>query len=405
MGRVASAFRKAGGVDLPPKGGIHACLYLLVAVAVTIAPLVAQAPLPQDRDRAAAAAKRTEDRLRALQREADALAAQERTVLVDLRKLEVERQISVEQLARIERDRADVQRKLDAAEARAAALAQTAAAQLPDVEARLAQLYKMGRAGYWRLLLNVDDLQALGRAYRTASVMSEVDRARVREHYATLDALATERKALHARAEEIGTLQAEAVRTRAAADKAVAARTALVASIDARRDLNAQLVGELEAAQQKLQASMAQMEGGRGNSATPLPLRPFQGDLPWPATGRILRSYGRQPTSRFGTAIVRNGMEIGAGEGQPVRSIHEGTVAFADHFEGYGNLVIIDHGSRAYSLYGYLGSVETARGQRIDPLAVVGTVGRNPGGNPALYFELRVDGAAVDPLQWLRKRP
>src|SRR5687768_16240148 len=100
---VASAFRKAGGVDLPPKGGIHGCLYLVVAIAIT--PLVAQAPLPQDRDRAAAAAKRTEDRLRALQREADALAAQERTVLVDLRKLEVERQISVEQLARIERDR------------------------------------------------------------------------------------------------------------------------------------------------------------------------------------------------------------------------------------------------------------------------------------------------------------
>jgi septal ring factor EnvC (AmiA/AmiB activator) len=378
---------------------------LFLLLAVTIVPLVAQTPAPQERDRAAAAAKRTEDRLRGLQREADALAAQERTVLVELRRLEVERQISVERLTRIERDRADVQRKLDAAEARAATLAQTAAAQLPDVEARLAQLYKMGRAGYWRLLLNVDDLQALQRAYRTASVMSEVDRARVREHYATLDALAAERKTLHARVEEIGALQAEAVRARAAADKAVAARTALVEAIDARRDLNAQLVGELEAAQQKLQASIVQMESGRGSNATPLPLRPFQGDLPWPATGRILRPFGRQPTSRFGTAIVRNGMEIGAPEGQPVRSIHEGTVAFADQFEGYGNLVIIDHGARAYSLYGYLSSIGTARGQRIDPLAVVGTVGQNPGGNPALYFELRVDGAAVDPLQWLKKRP
>ena len=92
-------------------------------------------------------------------------------------------------------------------------------------------------------------------------------------------------------------------------------------------------------------------------------------------------------------------------EGQPVRNIHEGTVAFADQFEGYGNLVIVDHGSRAYSLYGYLGSVGATRGQRLDPQAVVGTVGRNPGGNSALYFELRVDGTAVDPLQWLKKRP
>jgi septal ring factor EnvC (AmiA/AmiB activator) len=382
-----------------------AALQWAVLVVVCLPVLFAQTPGSSDRDRAAAAAKRTEDRLRGLQGEADALAAQERTVLIDLRKLELERQISIEQLARIERDRMDVQLKLDEAETRAATLAQEAAAQLPDVEARLEQLYKMGRAGYWRLLLNVDDLQALGRAYRTASAITEIDRGRIREHYATLDALARERKALQERAEEIARLQADAIRARAAADKAVAGRTALVASIDARRDLNAQLVGELTAAQQKLQSSLAQIESGRPAVATPLPLRPFRGDLPWPVAGRVLRAFGRQPTSRFGTAIVRNGMEIGAGEGQPVRNIHEGSVAFADQFEGYGNLVIVDHGARAYSLYGYLGTVGAVRGQRIDPQAVVGTVGRNPAGNSALYFELRVDGTAVDPLQWLKKRP
>ncbi len=388
-----------------PIRGLQRRALVLPVVVVCLPVLFAQTPGSSDRDRAAAAAKRTEDRLRGLQREADALAAQERTVLVDLRKLELERQISIEQLARIERDRMEVQHKLDEAENQAATLAQEAAAQLPDVEARLEQLYKMGRAGYWRLLLNVDDLQALGRAYRTASAITEIDRARVREHYATLDALARERKGLQERAEEIARLQTEALRARAALDKAVAGRTALVASIDVRRDLNAELVGELTAAQAKLQSSLAQIESGRPATATPLPLRPFRGDLPWPVAGRVLRAFGRQPTSRFGTAIVRNGMEIGAEEGKPVRNIHEGSIAFADQFEGYGNLVIVDHGARAYSLYGYLGTVGAVRGQRIDLQAVLGTVGRNPAGNSALYFELRVDGNAVDPLQWLKKRP
>ena len=373
--------------------------------AVTMAvPLAGQAPPPADRERAAAVAKRAEERLRSLQREADALAAQERTILLELRKLEIDRQISREQLAKVERDRDEVQRKLDDAETRAAALAQTAAAQLPDVETRLVHLYKMGQAGYWRLLLNVDDLQNLGRAYRTASMLTAIDRARVTEHYATLDALARERKTLHEQASRIATLQAEAARARTAAEKAVAARTALVNSIDARRDLNAQLTGELQAAQQKLQSSMTQMEAGRGPGAA-LALRLFQGDLPWPTRGTVLRRFGRQPSSRFGTAIVRNGMEIGVAEGQPVRAVHEGTVAYADPFEGYGNLVIIDHGARAYSLYGYLGALGTSRGTRLEAQSVVGTAGRNPAGNPALYFELRVDGAAVDPLQWLKKQP
>jgi septal ring factor EnvC (AmiA/AmiB activator) len=376
----------------------------LVALALALVlPLAAQTPAPQERDRAAAVAKRAEERLRTLRKEADALAAQAKTLLADLRRLEIERQISVEQLAKIERDREDVERQLDAAEAKAAVLAEMAAAQLPDIEARLVQLYKMGRAGYWQLLLNVDDLQAAGRAYRTVSTLNAIDRARVNEHYATLDALARERKTLQERATQLEALKAEAARARAAADKAVVARTALVDSIDARRDLNAQLTGELQDAQAKLQASMAQIDGGR--SAPPaLALRLFQGDLPWPGRGPVLRHFGRQPSSRFGTAIVRNGMEIGVPEGQPVRSVHEGTVAFADQFEGYGNLVIVDHGARAYSLYGYLGALGVNRGQRLDAQAAVGTAGRNPAGNPALYFELRVDGTAVDPLQWLKKQ-
>jgi septal ring factor EnvC (AmiA/AmiB activator) len=295
-----------------------------------------------------------------------------------------------------------VQRQLDAAEARAAVLAETAAAQLPDIEARLVQLYKMGRAGYWRLLLSVDDLQAIGRAYRTVSTLNAIDRARVNEHYATLDALARERKTLQERAAQLQTLMAEAARARATADRAVAARTALVDSIDARRDLNAQLTGELQEAQTKLQASMSQLEGQA--AAPALALRLFQGDLPWPARGPVLRPFGRQPSSRFGTAIVRNGMEIGVPEGQPVRTVHEGTVAFADPFEGYGNLVIVDHGARAYSLYGYLGVIGVNRGQHLDAQAAIGTGGRSPAGNPALYFELRVDGTAVDPLQWLKKQ-
>jgi murein hydrolase activator len=119
----------------------------------------------------------------------------------------------------------------------------------------------------------------------------------------------------------------------------------------------------------------------------------------------VTRAFGRQAINQFGTAIQRNGIEISVSEGQPVRNVHEGTVAYADQFTGYGNLVIVDHGARAYSLYGYLGTIEVTRGQRVEALATVGTSGANPSGNSALYFELRVDGSAVDPLQWLKKQP
>ncbi len=196
-------------------------------------------------------------------------------------------------------------------------------------------------------------------------------------------------------------LYERALAARTAIDRAVAARTALVSSIDSRRDLNAQLAGELEAAQQRLQNTVAQL-GGRGANLS-LPLRPFQGALPWPAQGVVIGRFGRQTTGRFGTSIARSGIEISLAEGQAIRAVHEGTVAFADQFSGYGNLIIVDHGDGIYSLYGYLSSLEAARGAHVDAQTPVGSSGRDPSGNPALYFELRIDGKPVDPLQWLKR--
>jgi septal ring factor EnvC (AmiA/AmiB activator) len=362
------------------------------------ATLAAQAPAP---DPNAAAAQRAAERIRALQRESEGLASQERSLLVDLRKLEVERELRSAELANVERELRETRAKVTATIARAAVLRDAADTERPGVEQRLVQLYKLGHAGYWRLLLDSSDLRAIGRAYRTASALNRLDRERVQQHQRTLEALAGERHALEAHLKDVSRLQERAVAARNAIDRTVASRTSLVVSIDERRDLNAQLAGELEAAQQRLQGTVAQL-GGRGGPVM-LPLRPFRGALPWPAAGVLIGRFGRATTSRFGTSIARNGIEISVAEGQPVRAVHEGTVAFSDQFTGYGNLVIIDHGDGAYSLYGYLSSLEAARGAHVDAQTRVGSSGRNPSGNPALYFELRIDGKPVDPVQWLKR--
>jgi septal ring factor EnvC (AmiA/AmiB activator) len=361
------------------------CLSLALVLGTT---LLAQTPQ-----------KRAADRIRGLQREAEMLASQESQLLVELRKLEVERQLKVEELTSIEQQQKDTSRKLNEAGARADALRRTAEADRPDIDARLVHLYKMGRAGYWRLLFDVDDLRSLGRVYRTAAAMTHLDRERIQAHQRTLEALARERATLETRSKQLATLGEQATRARTALDRAVQNRTALVASIDARRDLNAQWTSELQAAQQKLQASVSDIDA----NGPALPLRPFQGALPWPARGTITSRFGKQPISRFGTAIVRNGIEIGVAEGQAVKAVHEGVVAFAGQFTGYGNLVIVEHGERAFSLYGHLDSIQVAQGERVDAQSAVGRSGRNPNGTPALYFELRVDGKPVDPVQWLQK--
>jgi septal ring factor EnvC (AmiA/AmiB activator) len=80
-------------------------------------------------------------------------------------------------------------------------------------------------------------------------------------------------------------------------------------------------------------------------------------------------------------------------------------VAFAGPFTGYGNLVIVDHGAQTYSLYGQLQALQVSTGAKVERGLVVGTAGRVLVGIPGVYFEMRVDGKPVDPLEWLRKRP
>jgi hypothetical protein len=308
-----------------------------VAVSLLGASLLAQSPdrAPASaeataRQAAEAQARRAADRLAALHKESEALAKQERTLLAELRKLEIDREIKVEEIAKIQRDTRDVQAKLAAATRRSEELAGAAEQQRPDVEARMVQLYKMGRAGYWRMLLDVTSLRELGRAYRTAAALGRIDRERVEEHRKTLAALAAERANLQGRVKELAALARKAQDARAAAERAVQARTELVASIDARRDLNAQLTGELQDAQQKLQSTLTSTAppaaaAAAAASTLPLPAPPSVPGLAAVAVrrhrvGAVRTAAGAQPRSAGEERHRAVAAGRAAGRGRPRRN-------------------------------------------------------------------------------------
>ncbi len=341
--------------------------------------------------------RRATDRLDALRQDADRLTAEARTVLGDLRRLELEREIRATEL---QQARASVQQattELAALDDQVSTLSVATAAALPDLQARLVTLYKLGRGQYARLLLSASDLRQFGQAVRLVSALAEQDRVRVRQYQTRLAELQAARDAAHDRQVRVQLLQSAAERAQAASAAALAAHEAMVRDIDTRRDLNAQYYGELLAAQERLQASLAGL--GDGAPVAVLPLTPFKGDLDWPVAGTVRQRFG---TSEAGRPASR-GIELAGAQGAAVQAVHDGTVAFADVFSGYGQLVILDHGNQTFTLYGNLGEIQVTRGERVERGEPLGTVGLS-GDTAALYFELRVDGRAVDPLQWLAKR-
>jgi septal ring factor EnvC (AmiA/AmiB activator) len=365
---------------------------LLLAVSVH-----AQQP-PDNQEQAARAARR----IRALQAEADRLASQSRTVFGELRKLEIDRAIKQEQLQKAERELQRVTIDRDATAKRLKALEAARIAGTPGVAERLVELSKRGRAGYLQLLLASNDVRAMGRMARGVAAVAELDRLRLETHRRNLAAEKAALDELIKQRTAVAALQKDAARAKAAVDAAVIARNRMIEDLDRRRDLAAQFVAELQEAQREIERTVASADSSPRVVA--LPIRAFRGDLPWPLRGDVVQRFGRVPAGRFGTTIVRNGIEVAGREGADVGAVHEGTVAYAAPFTGFGTLVIVDHGQTAFTLYGYLAEAVVSAGTNVSRGTVLGTLGQSPSGGAALYFEVRIDGRPVDPLQWLKRQ-
>ena len=128
--------------------------------------------------------------------------------------------------------------------------------------------------------------------------------------------------------------------------------------------------------------------------------RKLKGRLRLPVIGELTNRFGRP---REDGGLSWKGLFIAANEGDMVRSIAPGQVVYADWLRGFGNLMIIDHGSGYMSLYGNNEALLKQIGDRLSAGDMIASVG-NSGGNPesGLYFELRHNGRPFDPLSWVR---
>jgi septal ring factor EnvC (AmiA/AmiB activator) len=343
-------------------------------------------------------ARQATQRIAELHKEADQLAQQTRTILTELRALELQRQIKAAELAKADADLKEVLASLEQASSRVARLESERLAETPRVQERLVEIYKRGRIGYFRLLLAADDLRTLGRMTRGVASVAELDRVRLETHRKTVREERAAVAELEKRRTAADSARAVSLKARQALDQAVTAHNRRLDELDQRRDVAARYIGELQTAQAELQRAASSISSGAGA----LPIAPFRGSLDWPISGRILSRFGRSRADRFGTTIVRNGIEIAADEGALVRAVHGGTVAYAAPFTGFGTLVIVDHGHNAFTLYGHLSQATVTSGGRVGRNDVIGRAGRTPDGQTAAYFELRIDGRPVDPVQWLR---
>ena len=127
----------------------------------------------------------------------------------------------------------------------------------------------------------------------------------------------------------------------------------------------------------------------------------LRGQLRLPVRGELIGKYG----SKRGGGQNWKGLFIRATEGTEIKAVAAGQVVFAEWLRGFGNLIIVDHGSQYMTIYGNNQAILKHVGDPVKAGDVIASAG-NSGGNEqsGLYFEMRHQGRAFDPLDWVTLR-
>ena len=344
--------------------------------------------------------QRVQERKASLERDLARLRGQEKSLLGEVERLDIEVQLREQKLREQQLVLAQTSQELDRTATRRKGLESSVAEARPQIAGRARALYKQGQLSYLRVLLSVDRPADLLRGYRFVTALARRDAERITGLRRDLAELSATRVELEERTRAVLAQKAELEAARRALDQDRRRKTALLTSVVQTKETNAAYLQELEQAESRLR----QLLQGLAPGDVSVPVSVFKGALPWPVQGGKLRGgFGLRKHPKFDTYTLHNGIEIETRPEAPVFAVHEGNVVFAERFQGYGLMVVVDHGGKHHSLYAHLAELSVEAGQRVLAGQVLGTAGSSVEGTPGLYFEMRFQGRPEDPASWLRK--
>lgn len=294
-----------------------------------------------------------------------------------------------------------VKLRLQAARERLRALRDRLGRSLHILEQRLVAIYKQAEPDALTVILQADGFDDLVERYEYLQRIHDQDTqivSRVRDLRAEqADTVTT----IEAAKDEVAAKRRELERTRtqlqaeeAELQQARAKRSETLGSVEGE-------IEELEGDVSELQGEIeSQLQASSGVAA--LPAGPIQGGssglMIWPVNGPITSPFCEQRAWES----CHPGIDIGVPAGTPIRAAASGTVAIAAATGGYGNYTCINHSGGLSSCYAHQSSIGVSVGQSVSQGEVIGLVGcTGLCFGDHLHFEVRVNGAVVDPLGYL----
>jgi murein hydrolase activator len=285
------------------------------------------------------------------------------------------------------------------------AMEQESALQEKIVQQRLSALYKYHRRSGLRILLSSRNYNDLLRTENALSLIVGRDRDLLSSSLATLEQQRRYESELQERRAQLIEARTQIARKRNEIKNTQEQRTAHLSTLQREKTLQIKALRELEEYARKLQKFIDDLPRDTTEyTSAGVPFSQMRGRLDFPVKGDIIGRFGRQEHPELKTFTYQKGINIKAPAGTPVRAVHDGRVAFADWFKGYGFMIIIDHGEHYHSLSAHAAELLKNVGDTVAAGETIARVGdTNSIKGAGLYFEVRQHGKPQDPLKWLRK--
>lgn len=283
-------------------------------------------------------------------------------------------------------------------------------AQLQSQQAALAQhiraAHRMGARAQARLLLSQEDAQGLSRLMTYYDYLNRAHSRRIQDIDTRVQRLAEVEGRLQAAEEDSRRLVEQQALGLRQLEASRAERQRAIAEVDARIRDSGEALKRLQEDEQQMRALLGSLRDiladvplTLGNSK---PFPQLRGRLYRPVTGsRLLARYG-QP--KAGTTLNWKGLWMAAPTGAPVRAAAGGRVAYVGWMHRYGLMVILEHDSDYFTLYGHNESASVRLGQWVQAGETLAQAGASGGHRQSgVYFEIRRGRSPIDPRPWLSK--